>query len=181
VSELDLVVQDSSVVFNGASLRTQANSGRAGKVRDGDTETRAFVAYSTLAEQPSEVATIKLCTNTYHKRADLGWCARRAEERHSLEMAWTKKSTFMALFFIYRATRESTRLSRWHNPRPRAHPAERRGTREKINEHSEQTQAPLTHELRDVPRCGALSLLQKPPITLGSKSKSIERGTLLPP
>jgi hypothetical protein len=30
------------------------------------------------------------------------------------------------------------------------------------NEHSEQARAPHTHEPRDVPKCGALSLLQKP-------------------
>ena len=31
-----------------------------------------------------------------------------------------------------------------------------------INEHSEQARAPHTNGPRDVPRCGALSLIQKP-------------------
>jgi len=35
----------------------------------------------------------------------------------------------------------------------------------KFNEHSEQTRAPHTNGLRDVPRCGALSLIQKTLIT----------------
>jgi hypothetical protein len=85
--------------------KPQADHSCAGQVmRDDSAEARAFDAYLNLAEQPSEAATIRLYTDKTQARGRR--LARAAEEWRSSAVAWTKRRSL----FIYRATREPTRV-----------------------------------------------------------------------